>query len=129
MDLKANDNKNLEMEVDGEKFNRYAIQTHYVQIGENYIDIMEKYVKPVYQEGDFISISEKIIALCQGRVVHKKDMKVTILAKFLCKFAISNEAGIGIHSPYKMQFAIDICGRFKVLYAAIAAGIGKIFGS
>ena len=128
MDLKANDNKNLEMEVDGEKFNRYAIQTHYVQIGENYIDIMEKYVKPVYQEGDFISISEKIIALCQGRVVHKKDMKVTRLAKFLCKFATSNEAGIGIHSPYKMQFAIDICGRFKVLYAAIASGIGKIFG-
>ena len=67
--LKANDGKELETEVEGNKYCRYAIQTHYVQIGENYIDIMEKYVKPVYKEGDFISISEKIISLCQKRVI------------------------------------------------------------
>lgn len=127
MDIKANENKEIEIDVDGEKYNRYAIQTHYVQIGENYIDIMEKYVKPVYQEGDFISISEKIISLCQGRVIYKKDVKVSRLAKFLSKFAMSSDAGIGVDSPYKMQVAINLCGRFKVIYAAIAAGIGKLF--
>lgn len=127
MELKANENKDLEIEVNGEKFNRYAIKTHYVQIGENYIDIMEKYVKPIYQEGDFISISEKIISLCQKRVIYKKDMKVSRLAKFLSKFAMSSDAGIGVDSPYKMQVAIDLCGRLKVIFAAIAAGIGKLF--
>ena len=75
MELKANDNKNLEIEVEGERFNRYAIQTHYVQIGENYIDIIEKYVKPIYQEGDFISISEKIISLCQKKPIYKSYKK------------------------------------------------------
>lgn len=65
------------MEVNGKRFNRYAIKTHFVQIGENYIDIIEKYIKPIYKAGDFISISEKIISLCQKRVIYKKDMKVS----------------------------------------------------
>lgn len=128
MEFKANDGKNVEIDVNGEKYLRHAIQTHYVQIGENYIDIIEKYVKPIYQEGDIVSISEKIIGLCQKRVVYKKDMKVTRLAKFLSKFAMKSDAGVGVDNPYKMQFAIDLCGRFKVIYAAIAGGICKIFG-
>lgn len=128
MEFKANDGKNVEIDVNGVKYLRHAIQTHYVQIGENYIDIIEKYVKPIYQEGDIVSISEKIIGLCQKRVVYKKDMKVTRLAKFLSKFAMKSDAGVGVDNPYKMQFAIDLCGRFKVIYAAIAGGICKIFG-
>lgn len=40
---------------------------------------------------------------------------------------MKSEAGIGVNSPYKMQFAIDLCGPIKVIYAAILAGIGKIF--
>lgn len=125
--LQANKGKELEIEVEGSKYNRYAIKTHYVQIGEDYIDIIEKYVKPVYKEGDFISISEKIISLCQKRIIYKKDIKVSLLAKFLSKFAMKSNAGIGVDSPYKMQVAIDLCGSLKVIYAAILAGIGKIF--
>lgn len=125
--LQANKGKELEIEVEGSKYNRYAIKTHYVQIGEDYIDIIEKYVKPVYKEGDFISISEKIISLCQKRIIYKKDIKVSLLAKFLSKFATKSNAGIGVDSPYKMQVAIDLCGSLKVIYAAILAGIGKIF--
>ena len=127
MELKANENKEIRMVVGGVNYDRYAIKTHYIQIGENYIDIMEKYVKPVYQEGDIISISEKIISLCQKRIIYKKDVKVSFLAKFLSKFAMSSDAGIGVDSPYKMQVAIDLCGRVKVIYAAIRAGIGKLF--
>lgn len=128
MELGANENKEILREVNGKKFNRYAIKTHFVKIGENYIDIIEKYIKPIYKAGDFISISEKIISLCQKRVIYRKDMQVSFLAKFLSKFAMSSNAGIGVDSPYKMQVAINLCGRFKVIYAAILAGIGKLFG-
>lgn len=126
-ELKANEGKKIEIEVDGDVYLRYAIPTHYVQIGEDYIEIIRKYVKPHYKEGDILSISEKIIALCQRRVVYKKDMKVSFLAKFLSRFAMSSDAGIGVDCPYKMQFAIDLCGRIKVIFAAIIAGIGKLF--
>lgn len=128
MELGANENKEILREVNGKKFNRYAIKTHFVKIGENYINIIEKYIKPIYKAGDFISISEKIISLCQKRVIYKKNMQVSFLAKFLSKFAMSSNAGIGVDSPYKMQVAINLCGRFKVIYAAILAGIGKLFG-
>lgn len=125
--LKSNENKKIEIEVDGKIYYRYAICSHFVQIGEDYLELIKKYVMPHYQEGDILSISEKIISLCQERVVYKKDMKLSFLAKFLSKFAMSSDAGIGVDCPYKMQFAIDLCGRIKVIYAAILAGIGKIF--
>lgn len=127
MEFKANEHKNVEIQVGDSVYLRHAIQTHYVQIGEDYIKIIEQYVKDLYQEGDIVSISEKIIGLCQKRVVYKKDVKVGFLAKFLSKFAMKTDAGIGVDSPYKMQFAINQCGRLKVLYAAIMGGIGKIF--
>ena len=40
------------------------------------------YKRQLYEEGDLLSISEKIIALCQKRVVYRKDMKISWLAKF-----------------------------------------------
>ena len=128
MEFKANEGKSVEIEVNGQKYLRHAIETHYVQIGESYIDIMEKYVKPIYEEGDIISISEKIIGLCQKRIVYKKDIKISGLAKFLSKFAMRSDAGVGVDNPYKMQFAINLCGRLKVIWAAIAGGVCKLFG-
>ena len=128
MEFKAIDGKNVEVEVNGKKYLRHAVETHYVKIGESYIDIIEKYVKPIYETGDMISISEKIIGLCQNRVVYKKDVKVSKLAKFLSRFAMKSDAGVGVDNPYKMQFAINLCGRFKVIYAAIAGGFCKLFG-
>lgn len=127
-DLKSNEDKKIEIKVEEEFYYRYAIRSHYIQIGEDYIELTKKYVLPHYQKGDILSISEKIISLCQKRVIYKKDMKVSILAKFLSKFAMSSDAGIGVDCPYKMQFAIDLCGKMKVIYAAILAGIGKLFG-
>ena len=85
MEFKALEGKNVEIEVNGEKFLRHAVETHYIQLGEDLIQIIEKYVKPIYEDEDIISISEKIVSLCQKRVVYKKDMKVGPLAKFLSK--------------------------------------------
>ena len=128
MEFKANADKKVDIVSEGVLYKRHAIQTHFVQIGENYIDLVNQYVKPYYQEGDILSISEKIIGLCQKRVVYKKDMKVTWLAKFLSRFAMHTDAGIGVDSPYKMQFAIDYAGAGKVIWAAICAGFGKLAG-
>ena len=68
MDFYANEGKNVIIEAGGKKYARHAIATHFVQVGESYIDLIEKYVKPVYQPGDILSSSEKVIALCQGRI-------------------------------------------------------------
>ena len=128
MEFHANEGKQVTVQVNGVTYARHAIQTHFVQVGESYVDLVERYVKPLYQPGDLLSSSEKIIGLCQKRVVYKKDMKLGWLAKFLSKFASHSTAGIGVDSPWKMQFAIDQCGALKVIWAAICAGVGKLFG-
>lgn len=128
MEFKANEDKDVEIKVGDEIYSRHAIQTHFVQLGEDYNKIIEKYVKDIYQEGDIVSISEKIVSLCQKRIVYKKDVKVSLLAKFLSRFAMRSDAGVGVDNPYKMQFAIMVNGRLKVIFAAVMGGIGKIFG-
>ena len=128
MEFHANEGKSVTIQVNGKTYARHAIQTHFVQVGESYVDLVEQYVKPLYQPGDLLSSSEKIIGLCQKRVVYKKDMKVSALARFLSRFASHSTAGIGVDSPWKMQFAIDQCGALKVIWAAVCAGIGKLFG-
>ena len=39
-----------------------------------------------------------------------------------------SSAGIGVDSPYKMQFAINERGALFVLWAAFCAGVAKLFG-
>ena len=129
MEFKANKNKELSIDTSAGTYDRCAIQTHFIQIGEDYIELVERYVKPLWQEGDILSIAEKIISLCQENVVYKKDVKITRLAKFLSRFATQhNSAGIGVGDVYKMQYAIDQKGGGRVLWAAVCAGFGKLVG-
>lgn len=86
-EFKANEGKQVNIQVGDRTFARHAIATHFVQVGESYMDLIQKYVVPIYQEGDILSSSEKIISLCQKRIVRKSDMKLSWLAKFLSKFA------------------------------------------
>ena len=128
MEFRANEGKSVNIQVGERTFARHAIHTHFVQVGESYVDLIAKYVQPIYQEGDILSSSEKIISLCQKRVVYKKDMKLSRLARFLSRFASHSSAGIGVDSPWKMQFAIDQRGTLYVIWAAFCAGVAKLFG-
>ena len=42
MEFKALDGKEVIIDVDGKKYKRNAIQTHYITLGESYIDIIDK---------------------------------------------------------------------------------------
>ena len=129
MEFTANPNKNVSIETSTGTYDRCAIHTHFVEVGEDYNELVERYVKPLWQEGDILAIAEKIVSLCQNNVIPKKDVKVSGLAKFLSRFATQhNSAGIGVGDVYKMQYAIDINGGAKVFFAAVCAGFGKLVG-
>lgn len=129
MEFAANEGKHVEIRVAGEVFLRHAIQTRFVTPRDNYIDLMREYVLGLYEEGDLISISEKIIALCQNRIVRREDVKIGTWAKFLSRFACRNiRAGYGVGEPIKMQYAIDKAGLPRVLLASAAGGLGKLVG-
>ena len=128
MSLVVNEGKDLVRETSAGKFERYGIRTRFVNIGDDYIDFMREYALPEMQEGDIISISEKIIALCQKRIVYRKDIHPGFWAKLLCKFVRVTPAGPGAGTPYKMQLIIMICGLPRVLFAAACSAVTKLFG-
>ena len=128
MEFHANEGKSVTIQAMGKTWARHAIATHFVTVGESYIDLMERYVKPVYQEGDILSMSEKVIAICQKRVVTEEELKPGFWAKVLSRFVHQNSAGPGMGLPIKMQFAINVCGLPKILWAAFRAAIDKLRG-
>lgn len=114
--------------VDGKHYQRLAVQTHFVERGESYLELMEKYVMPVAREGDILSISEKIIAMCQNNVVEMKDVEPGFWAKILARFASYGSHGLGLHQPHKMQLAINLAGLPRILLATFCSAVTKLFG-
>jgi F420-0:gamma-glutamyl ligase-like protein len=112
----------------GTAYHRLAIQTHFVERGESYVALMARYAKPLVQPGDILSLSEKIISMCQDNVVEKKDVRVGFWAKFLSRFAASNKHGIAMDEPYKLQLAINLAGLPRILLAAFCSAVTKLFG-
>ena len=96
---------------DGRKYQRYAIQTHFVQVGESQKELVEKYVRPLYQEGDILSFGAKVMCMCVKSVKTRDQVKPGFWANFLWRFAGINHTGVGMHEPYKLQLVIDMVGR------------------
>ena len=129
MEFVANEGKQVEIEVGEEVFLRHAIRTRFITPQDSYIDLLREYVSDLYQAGDLISISEKIISICQHRIVRREDLKVGLWAGFLSRFASRNSsAGIGVGMPIKMQYAINKVGVCRVLAASVIGGFCKLFG-
>ncbi len=125
----ANKGKKVEIEMGGEIYLRHAIKTRFVKQGENYLKLLEEYVLPIYEKGDIIASSEKIVSLCQNRVVRREDLKIGFWAKFLSKFACQkNRGGYGVGMAINMQYAIGKVGLARVLLASMASAITKLFG-
>lgn len=116
--------------VDGTEYERLAIQTHFIERGEPYIELIGQYVLPLVQPGskNILSIGEKVISMCQNNVVDKKDVKVGFFARVLSKFATSNNHGIAMDEPYKLQLAINLAGLPRILLACVCSAITKLFG-
>lgn len=112
----------------GRTYGRIAVQTHFVQPGEDYTALFRRYVLPICRPGDLVMVSEKVAALCQGRVVYREELRVGMLARLLSGLVEQTPAGPGLGVPEKMQFAIALCGAGRVLWAAARAGLDKLRG-
>ena len=129
MEFVANVGKNVEIEVSGDIYLRHAIQTRFITANDNYIDILKEYVTGIYQEGDILSISEKIISICQNRIIKREDIRIGRLAKCLSMFACpASPKGYGVGVPIKMQYAINKAGPLRILFASMAGGLFKAIG-
>ena len=106
---------------DGRKYLRYAIQTHFIEVGEDKCALIERYVRPLYREGDMLSFGAKVMAMCEKTVRTRDEVKPGFWANLLWRFAGINHTGVGMHEPRKLQLVIDICGLPRVLLAVFCS--------
>ena len=128
MPFQPNEGKNLEIDTDYGRYARYPVKTHVITKDDVLEDVLDKYAKDYVQPGDTIIMSEKIVAISQGRAFPIEEIKVSRLAKILSHFVVKTNYGIGLGMPETMELCIREVGRVKVLWAAFCAAIGKLFG-
>ena len=126
--MEPNSGKKLEILVDGSSWQRLPVRTHIITKDDSIADVVKKYAGPHLQSGDMLFISERIVAISQGRAYPIKDIYPSWLAKLLVKFVHKSPYGIGLGSPWTMELAIREAGAARMLLGAAAAVITKPFG-
>ena len=136
--IKPNKGKNIEIEVQGETLHRYPIKTDVFAKGDEYAEKISTFINKAAaqifsndakeQKEWYVLVSEKIVAISQGRSYFIKDIKPTWWAKTLSHFVKKTPHGIGLGSPWTMELAIGEVGLPRILLAAFASVVTKPFG-
>ncbi len=112
----------------GRRYDRYAIHTHFIEVGEDQAELVRRYVLPIAKPGDVLAFGAKVMAMCTKNVRTKDEVHPGFWAKLLAPFAGINETGVGMHEPYKLQLVIDMVGAPRVVFAAFVAAVTRPFG-
>lgn len=126
--IQPNEGKQLERVVGGVNYLRFPIKTHVIKPTDNIEDVVRQYLAELVQSGDIVAVSEKVVAITQGRSYPIKDIKPSWLAKLLVKFVFKPKWGIGLGSPWTMELALREAGAPRILFAALASAVTKPFG-
>ena len=128
MDLTANEGKNLTITVEGTEYQRIPIKTPVVLAGEQLLPFVTEHASPHLSDDDILFITEKIVAITQGRSYRLEDIKVRPLATTLAKYVQKTPYGIGLGMPETMEMALRECGTPRILLAAAVAAVTKAVG-
>lgn len=126
--MRPNPGKSLSKTVDKNTYVRYPIKTHLITINDLLDDVIQKYVASMIRKGDILIVSERIVAVTQGRSFLINEINPSWWARFLPRFVSKHPGGIGLKSPHTMELAIKEVGLLKILLAAAVAFATKPFG-
>lgn len=127
----------------GRAYERYAVKTHFVTLHTDKIELVRRYILPVFRSGDLLFITAKIMSMCEGLVYTREQAKPGIVARFLHRFAghirydenghpLKSRgyaySGSGVFEPYRMQLMINIVGMPRFLFACLCSALTKPFG-
>ncbi|KAF2411978.1 F420-0--gamma-glutamyl ligase [Microbacterium sp. B35-04] len=124
----ANAGKALTVQVEGSSFARIPIRTRVVMPGDDLDEFIREYAADAVREGDLLFVTEKVVAITQGRSYLVDDIKPRRLALFLSKYVTRTPHGIGLGMPETMEMALRECGTIRILFAAAVSAVTKLFG-
>lgn len=124
----ANEGKALAVDVDGISYARIPIRTRVVMPGDDLEALITEYTAGQVQPGDLLMVTEKIVAITQGRSYTLDEITPRPLALFLSKYVTRTPHGIGLGMPETMEMALRECGTPRILFAAAVSAVTKLFG-
>ncbi|MFC7625331.1 hypothetical protein [Microlunatus sp. GCM10028923] len=143
-DLEANEGKELDLVLpNGRSVRRYPLRTELFSASDDLTGRVVERVGEFFQtlggttDEDhraattgrwYFFISEKIVAITQGRSMFVWDIKVSWAARVLSRFVTRTPTGIGLGSPFTMQLAIGEAGLPRILFASAGSVVGKLAG-
>jgi len=128
MGSEANEGKPLETVVDGVRYERIPIKTRLVGPNDNIVEIVTTFADAVVRPGDILFVTEKIVAITQGRAYPVDEITPRPLATRLSRYVTRTPSGIGLGLPETMEMALRECGTPRILFAAAVAAVMKPFG-
>jgi hypothetical protein len=128
MSGEANAGKALTVDLEGTSFARIPIKTRVVMPGDDLDAFVREYATNVVEPGDTLFVTEKIVAITQGRSYPIDSVKPRKLAFFLSKYVVKTPYGIGLGMPETMEMALRECGTPRILFAAAVSAVTKLFG-
>lgn len=126
--MQANEGKALEASVDGKSYARIPLRTRVVMPNDDLDSVVMEYAKDAVQPGDLLFVTEKIVAITQGRSYRLDEISPRPLARFLSRYVVRTSYGIGLGMPETMEMALRECGTLRILFAAGVSVITKAFG-
>src|SRR3989344_2311412 len=120
------------IKVGNKQYIRYLIKTDVFEKGDDSATKVSVYVRDWVQELSlknwFVVVSEKVIAISQGRSYFLWEINPGFFAKSLSRFVKKTPYGIGLGSPWTMQLAIQEVGLSKILLATFLSALTKPIG-
>jgi len=127
-----NAGKNLDSVIEGVRYLRLPIKTRLIQVGDDLTALLKEYVAPHLAPGDLLFVSEKIVCITQGRIIHRDKVETGWLARLLAS-KVRNYAGtpqfrgLGHGTAPAMQLLIEEAGYPRVLFAAAVSALTRHF--
>ena len=124
-----NEGRALHASLAGVVYARHPVRTHLVTPADtDAAAVVKRYVGSLGDEVRLVAVSERMVAITQGRAYPIKDIRAGQLARLLERFVTRPGYGIGLGSAETMELAIREVGAPRILLAAAASAITKPFG-
>ncbi|HVW82650.1 MAG TPA: coenzyme F420-0:L-glutamate ligase [Candidatus Paceibacterota bacterium] len=131
--FEPNHGKTLDLSVEGELWLRLPVKTRVIEPGDDLEALIEEYVAPHLEAGDLLFVSEKVVCICQRRLVPFKEIRPGRLARLLAaqvdnRFGTPEFHGFGHGTALGMQLLIEEAGYLRTLGATAVGAATRPLG-
>jgi hypothetical protein len=123
-----NDGRELHASLSGVVYARHPTRTHLVTGNDDAVEVVQRYAAPLDDSVRLVAVSERMVAITQGRSHRMVDIRPGWLARLLVRYVTRPGYGIGLGTAETMQLAIDEVGAPRILLAAAVSAVTKPFG-